>query len=78
MARTWCCPFWQWERPKVIRCEAGRLDFSDNHEMHEYADLYCSVNPEWEHCTLAQCRLRSYERKFEREDNYQGPAEKEV
>lgn len=62
MPRTYCCPFWLYERKGCIHCEAGKLIFSDPSDFSDYADRYCAINPGWKNCTLAQSKLRSYER----------------
>lgn len=70
MPRIYCCPFWIYSRNGSIYCEAGKLIFSDHMEMVDYSGRYCAVNPGWKYCTLAQNKLRSYERKGKHEDDH--------
>lgn len=61
MPKTWCCPFFLWEKGLETHCEGGTLRFLDQRERREYISSFCASVKGWEHCTLARQIARRYE-----------------
>ena len=64
MGRTWRCPYYHWDKGNEMYCEGGNLKFGGRKAWEDYTGQYCTCNPGWRRCTLAQNLERVYERKI--------------
>ena len=71
MAKTWCCPFWQWKKPLEVHCEGGCLVFPDAEARRLYIGRHCATINGWEDCTIAKNLMEYYERAERNEAKYQ-------
>ena len=72
MPKTWCCPFFLWEKGLTMHCESGALRFIDAVERKEYISRYCASVKGWEGCTLARQISKRYEGRRKEHDPKKG------
>ncbi|MBQ6059425.1 MAG: hypothetical protein IJL39_05160 [Clostridia bacterium] len=69
-SKTWCCPFFRYDKKREVRCEAGAASFATKETFERYTDTYCASVNGWRDCTLAAALVREYD-EMEEEDNGQ-------
>lgn len=62
MGKTYCCPFYRWEEKRCVHCEGGTVQLPDKAAQDAYINRFCSSNPAWQNCPIAEELLNYYER----------------
>ena len=57
--KRWQCPYFKWDGPMMLSCEAGKPAFPSRDAANEYMNEYCAGC--WEQCSLARAWIKSAE-----------------
>jgi hypothetical protein len=60
---VYTCPYYRREERLCMICEGGMVRFRDLDHRNDYVNAYCTANPGWQACSIAQAITKSYERK---------------
>lgn len=63
--KTWVCPYFGWDGPEFLRCEAGRPAFPTREAANEYMTSHCADINGWKECSLAKAWNEYLEGKHE-------------
>lgn len=61
--KTWTCPFFTFDEPRRVHCEAGRIGFPDRPTANGYMNRFCAGGNGWQKCSLACALVEYYEGK---------------
>ena len=64
---TWACPYFSYDSKRVVKCEAGRINFPDREAEKEHVHKYCADPKNWRQCSLAAYMNGYYARQEEEE-----------
>lgn len=53
MPKTYFCPYYKYDEKRLLRCEAGHLDFYSAEQKSQYIEQYCANLSGYKYCTLA-------------------------
>ena len=63
--RVFCCPYYEKDGAKSVRCEGGRIALPNMEVTRAYFDAYCGHVTGWRRCTVARAITRFYEAEDE-------------
>lgn len=52
--KQWACPYFRWDGPDFVACDAGRPAFPNRTYANDYMTRYCADVKGWCRCSLAQ------------------------
>ena len=58
---TFCCPYYESNGKRSVRCEGGRLRLPSRETTTGYFNAYCGDVNGWRRCTVARAITRFYE-----------------
>lgn len=61
--KEWCCPYFKWDGPTFLSCEAGRPSFPSRTRANAYMVRYCADMQGWKQCPLAKEWNEYYENR---------------
>lgn len=64
--KSWACPYFKWDGPTFLSCEAGRPGFPTREKANEYMTCHCADVQGWKECSLAKAWNEFLEAKDDR------------
>lgn len=62
--RTWCCPFYRYDKKCEVHCEDGSLvRLKDKQVFAQFADRFCGNAQGWRQCQIAASLVRIAEKR---------------